>query len=163
MTGKESFMENMNLLDITIRYFNVIVFVFCVLFGMVSFFASWIAWREIHRKQNIIRSIVAAYNITEDTLENSRTAHGNFQFDPATVQTVFYSLQEILNAVYGEVTGKSIPPRDERQHGSGKTTGVKNLGKMLRPKDAEDRLDINSSVPTLVPEDRERRGMVSHI
>ncbi len=44
-------MEHMNLLDITIRYFNVIVFVLCVLFGMISLFASWIAWREIHRKQ----------------------------------------------------------------------------------------------------------------
>ena len=66
-------MEGMNLLDITIKYFNVIVFVMCILFGMTSLFASWIAWREIHRKNNIIRSVVAAYNIAEDTLEKGRT------------------------------------------------------------------------------------------
>ena len=69
-------METMNLLDITIKYFNVIVFVLFVIFGMISLFASWIAWREIHRKNNIIRSVLAAYNIAEDTLEKGRTSGG---------------------------------------------------------------------------------------
>jgi hypothetical protein len=156
-------MEHMNLLDITIRYFNVIVFVLCVLFGMISLFASWIAWREIHRKQNIIRSIVAAYNITEDTLEESRTARGDFEFDTATVQTVFNSLQEILNAVYGEVTGKPIPPREERTHGAGRRSASKGMGRVWHRKESEERMNIDHGVPSLVPDDKSRQCSVSQL
>jgi hypothetical protein len=155
-------MEHMNLLDITIRYFNVIVFVLCVLFGMISLFASWIAWREIHRKQNIIRSIVAAYNIAEDTLEGSRTQRGDFDFDPATVQTVFNSLQEILNAVYGEVTGKSIPPREERSHGAGKRPAARCFGKVWQRKDSGQRMNIDHAVPTLIADEKSRECSISH-
>jgi hypothetical protein len=155
-------MEHMNLLDITIRYFNVIVFVLCVLFGMISLFASWIAWREIHRKQNIIRSVLAAYNIAEDTLERSRTPRGDFDFDPAIVQTVFNSLQEILNAVYGEVTGRPIPPREERAHGSGRLAAVKNLGRVLQRRESRERVDIDHCVPTLIAEDKGREQSISH-
>ena len=155
-------MEHMNLLDITIRYFNVIVFVLCVLFGMISLFASWIAWREIHRKQNIIRSVLAAYNIAEDTLEQSRTPGGDFEFDPAIVQTVFNSLQEILNAVYGEVTGKPIPPREERKHGSGRFAAVKNLGRILHRRESHERMNVDRSVPNLIPEDKGREQITSH-
>jgi hypothetical protein len=155
-------MEHMNLLDITIRYFNVIVFVLCVLFGMISLFASWIAWREIHRKQNIIRSVLAAYNIAEDTLEQSRTPRGDFHFDPAIVHTVFNSLQEILNAVYGEVTGKPIPPREERTHGSGKLAAVRNLGKVLQRKESHVPMDIDHCVPTLIPDEKGRQPSISH-
>ena len=79
-------MESMNLLDITIKYFNVIVFVMCVLFGMISLFASWIAWREIHRKKNIIRGVIAAYNIAEDALEKGRTPSGELDLDPMVTQ-----------------------------------------------------------------------------
>lgn len=154
-------METMNLLDITIKYFNVIVFVLCVLFGMTSLFASWIAWREIHRKRNIIRSVVAAYNIAEDTLEKGRTPVGDFEMDPAIIQTVFNSLQEILNAIYGEVTGKPIPPREERQHGSGKLAAVRNMVRVLRRHPAEDRVNIDHEVPTLLPDERERHHSVS--
>lgn len=108
----------MNLLDITIKYFNLIVFVLCVLFGMISFFASWIAWREIQRNRTIVRSVTAAYNIVEDTVEKGRTPLGDFRMDPALTATVLNNLQEILNAMYGEVTGKPIPPREDRGHGS---------------------------------------------
>jgi hypothetical protein len=149
-------METMNLLDITIKYFNVIVFVLCVLFGMTSLFASWIAWREIHRKKNIIRSVVAAYNIAEETLEKGRTPIGDFDMDPAIVQTVFNSLQEILNAIYGEVTGKPIPPREERQHGSGKLAAVRGMVRVLRRHPEEDRVDLDHEVPELLPDERER-------
>src|SRR4030065_2493141 len=88
-------MEHLNLLDLTIKYFNVLIFVLCALFGMTSLFASWIAWREVHRKQNIIRSIIAAYNIAEDTLEKGRTPRGELQLDPAIFQTVFHIIHEI--------------------------------------------------------------------
>src|SRR4030042_2835688 len=132
-------MEHMNLLDLTIKYFNVIVFVLCVLFGMTSLFASWIAWREVHRKQNIIRSIVAAYNIAEDTIEKGRTPRGEIQLDPAIVQTVFNSIQEILNAVYGEITGKSIPARDERIHGSSHSSGAGSLRRRRKTKQKSQR------------------------
>lgn len=155
-------MESMNLLDITIKYFSVIVFVMCVLFGMLAFFASWIAWRELHKKKNIIRSIIAAYNITEDTLEKGKTTVGGFELDPAIVQTTFNSLQEILNAIYGEVTGKPMPSRDERTHGRGKPPGVSALGRVFKRKETEERLDIDHAVPTLVPDEREHQHSASH-
>jgi hypothetical protein len=155
-------MESLNLLDITIRYFNVIVFVLCVLFGMISLFASWIAWREIHRKQNIIRSVVAAYNIAEDTLEKGRTARGDHEFDPAIVLTVFNSLQEILNAIYGEITGKPIPAREERSHGSRQLLGIKNLSRVWKRSQPEDRMNIDTGVPTFVAEDKGQHQSISH-
>ncbi len=155
-------MENMNLLDITIKYFNVIVFVLCVLFGMTSVFASWIAWREIHRRKNIIRSIIAAYNIAEDTLERGRTPRGDIQLDPTIVQTVFNSIQEILNAVYGEITGKSIPVRDERTHGSEKSSAVSKFKSILKRKEGTEGLNIDTAVPNLVAEDKEHRESFSH-
>jgi len=148
-------MESMNLLDITIRYFNVIVFVMCVLFGMISLFASWIAWREIHRKKNIIRSVIAAYNIAEDTLEKGRTPVGDFDMDPAIVQTIFNSLQEILNAIYGEVTGKPIPPREERTHGSGRFAAMRSIGKIWKRDETGDRVNIDTDVPDLIPDEKE--------
>ncbi len=153
-------MEHMNLLDITIKYFNVIVFVLCVLFGMTSVFASWIAWREVHRKQNIIRSIVAAYNIAEDTLEKGRTPRGELQLDPAIVQTVFNSIQEILNAVYGEMTGKSIPARDKRIHGSSQPSGTGSLRRVWKRKEESERINIDTGVPSLILEDKEHRQSV---
>lgn len=156
-------METMNLLDITIKYFNVIVFVMCVLFGMTSLFASWIAWREIHRKRNIIRSVIAAYNIAEDTLEQGRTPEGELQLDPTMVQTVFNSLQEILNAIYGEVTGKPMPSREERTHGSRRIPGVSAISRVLRKrKDSEERIDADKAVPTLIPEEREHHQYMSN-
>ena len=155
-------METMNLLDITIKYFNVIVFVMCVLFGMISFFASWVAWREIHRKKNIIRSVIAAYNITEDTLEKGRTPSGEFQLDPSIVQTIFNSLQEILNAVYGEVTGKPIPPKEDRVHGMRKTLGLKAITKVLSRGEPQERIDIDKEVPSLVPDEREHHQTAMH-
>lgn len=111
-------MEGMNLLDFTIKYFNVIVFVLCVLFGMTSFLASWVAWREIKKKNNIVRSVLAAYNVVEETLERGRTTAGDIVLDASVLETVFNSVQEILNVIYGEMTGKPIPPLDERLHGS---------------------------------------------
>ena len=156
-------METMNLLDITIKYFNVIVFVMCVLFGMTSLFASWVAWREIHRKRNIIRSVIAAYNIAEDTIENGRGPDGQFQMDPAIVQTVFNSLQEILNAVYGEVTGRPMPSRAERTHGARSIPGVKALTRVLRKGDSKgERLNADKAVPTLIPDEREHHQYVSN-
>ncbi len=154
-------MEHMNLLDITIKYFNVIVFVLCVLFGMTSLFASWIAWREVHRKQNIIRSIIAAYNIAEDTIEMGRTPRGELQLDPAIVQTVFNSIQEILNAIYGEITGKSIPTRDERIHGTPQPSGAGPLRRVWKKKEELERINIDTGVPSLILEDKERRQSVS--
>ncbi len=156
-----SLMEHMNLLDITIKYFNVIVFVLCVLFGMTSLFASWIAWREVHRKQNIIRSIIAAYNIAEDTIEKGRTPRGEIELDPAIVQTVFNSIQEILNAVYGEVTGKSIPARDERIHGSSQPHGASSPKRFWKRKEESGPIDIDTGVPSLILEDKEHRQSVS--
>jgi hypothetical protein len=155
-------METLNPLDITIKYFNLIVFVLCVLFGMATFFASWIAWREIHRKRNIIRSVIAAYNITEDTLEKGRTAMGDFQMDSSIVQTVLNNLQEILNAVYGEITGRSVPPREERAHGSRRGVGLTAVKRFLKPQEAEERLKIDSEVPNLVPDEREHHHIISH-
>jgi len=152
----------MNLLDITIKYFNVIVFIMCVLFGMTSLFASWIAWREIHRKRNIIRSVIAAYNIAEDTLEKGRTPSGELQIDPTMVQTVFNSLQEILNAIYGEVTGKPMPPREERTHGSQRISSIKAIGRVLRKKDRDEGFNADRAVPTLVPEEREHHHYMSN-
>jgi hypothetical protein len=155
-------MEGMNLLDITIKYFNVIVFVMCILFGMTSLFASWIAWREIHRKNNIIRSVVAAYNIAEDTLEKGRTPIGDFDLDPAIVQTIFNSLQEILNAIYGEVTGKLMPPREERMHGSGKFRGLHAITKVWKRKAGDDLPNICDIGPTLVPDEPDRNHISAH-
>jgi hypothetical protein len=156
-------MEHMNLLDITIKYFNVIVFVLCVLFGMTSLFASWIAWREVHRKQNIIRSIIAAYNIAEDTIEKGRTPRGELELDPAIVQTVFNSIQEILNAIYGEITGKSIPARDERMHGSSRPSGAGSLKRVWKRKEESERINLDTGVPSLILEDKQHRQSVSHL
>jgi hypothetical protein len=153
-------METMNLLDITIKYFNVIVFVMCIVFGMVSFFASWIAWRELHRKRNIIRSVVAAYNIAEDTLEQGRSPGGEFHLDPSIVQTVFNSLQEILNAVYGEVTGKPIPPREDREHGRRAAASRRAMKKALKAAQSQEQLKLDSEVPALVPDEREHRHSI---
>lgn len=155
-------MESMNLLDITIKYFNVIVFVMCVLFGMISLFASWIAWREIHRKKNIIRGVIAAYNIAEDALEKGRTPSGELDLDPMVKQTIFNSLQEILNAIYGEVTGKPIPPREDRVHGSRMLSATAALARVLKRDQADDRPDLNHAVPTLIPDERERHQSISH-
>jgi hypothetical protein len=152
----------MNLLDITIKYFNVIVFIMCVLFGMTSLFASWVAWREIHRKKNIIRSVIAAYNIAEDTLEKGRTPDGELQIDPTMVQTVFNSLQEILNAIYGEVTGKPMPPREDRTHGSRRMSGVRAISRVLRRKDHDELLNADRAVPTLISEEREHHHYIAN-
>ena len=147
-------METMNLLDVTIKYFNVIIFVMCVVFGMTSFFASWVAWREIHRKRNIIRSVIAAYNIAEDTVEKGRGPGGDLQLDPAIVETVFNSLLEILNAIHGEVTGKPIPAKEARVVGVGKeTAGISRVWR--RSKGGAQANNIDSEVPTLVPETKE--------
>lgn len=154
-------MEHMNLLDLTIKYFNVIVFVLCVLFGMTSLFACWIAWREVHRKQNIIRGIIAAYNIAEDTIEKGRTPRGELELDPAVVQTVFNSIQEILNAVYGEITGKSVPARDERTHGSRQPSGAGSLRRVWKRKEESERINVDTGVPSLILEDKEHRQSVS--
>ncbi len=154
-------MESMNLLDVTIRYFNVIIFVMCVVFGMTSLFASWFAWREIHRKRNIIRSVLAAYNIAEDALEKGRSHSGEFDLDPAIVQTVFNSLQEVLNAIYGEVTGKPIPAIEERVHGSGRLARVRELGRIWQRKKEPEKMNINHATPTLIPEDREHHHSIS--
>ena len=147
----------MNLLDITIKYFSVIIFVMCVVFGMISLFASWIAWRELHKKRNIIRSVVAAYNIAEDTLEKGRTPVGDFNLDPAIVQTVFNSLQEILNAIYGEVTGRPIPSREDRVRGHGKSGRIRVLDHVLKRKETDAGLNVDSAVPTLVPDEKEHQ------
>lgn len=155
-------METMNLLDITIKYFNVIVFVLCVLFGMISLFASWIAWREIQRKNNIVRSVLAAYNIAEETLEKGRTSDGDLQLDPAIVETVFHSLQEVLNAIYGEITGKPIPPIEERGHGSRKAKSGLGRGKLWKRKSSVEPLDIDDVAPPYVSEESEQRHHAYH-
>lgn len=126
-------MEGMNLLDFTIKYFNVIVFVLCVLFGMTSFLASWVVWREIKKKNNIVRSVLAAYNVVEETLHKGRTPDGDIVLEPAVVETVFNSLQEILNVIYGEMTGKPIPPLDERLHGSRKKSRTRSMADGTSP------------------------------
>jgi len=154
-------MESMNLLDITIKYFNVIVFVLCVVFGMISLFASWIAWREIHKNRNLMRSVVAAYNIAEETLEKGRTPMGELKLDPSVVETVLNSLQEILNAIYGEVTGKPIPAREERLHGQRRLRLLASATRVFKRKDAADRLNIESSVPPLIVKDRDHHHSVS--
>ncbi len=148
-------MESMNLLDITIKYFNVIIFVLCVIFGITSLFASWIAWREIQKKHNILRSIIAAYNIAEDTLEKGGAAHGDFDLDPAIVQTVFNTLQEVLNAIYGQVTGRPIPPIEERVHGSRKSALLSRMTKAFKKEQSEEKLNINSAVPNLRPTEKD--------
>ncbi|MFH0822484.1 MAG: hypothetical protein V2B18_07010 [Pseudomonadota bacterium] len=150
-------MDGMTVLDITIKYFNVIVFVMCVLFGMISFFASWIAWREIHHNRNIIRSVIAAYNIIEDTLEKGRTPSGEPDIDPAVVQTVFNSLQEILNAVYGEVTGKPLPSREERARNAKKGLGLGAIRKVLQRKAPVDGGNSERIVPPFVAGDAEQQ------
>ena len=155
-------MESMNLLDITIKYFNVIVFLMCVIFGMISLFASWIAWREIHRKRNIIRSLIAAYNIAEDTMEKGRTPQGELELDPDVVQTIFNSLQEILNAIYGEVTGKPMPARDERTHGPRKANRPGALGTILKRRRSEQEPVQDHTVPTLMSGDHEDHRLVSN-
>lgn len=155
-------METMGLLDITIKYFNVITFVMCVIFGMVSVFASWIAWREIIRKKNIIRSVVAAYNIAEDAVETGRTRSGDLSLDPAVVQTVFNNLQEVLNAIYGEITGNPMPSKTERDQGSRKLAAKLGVTQALRKKARSESLDIESAAPALVPEDRDRHHISSH-
>ncbi len=148
-------MESMNLLDITIKYFNVIVFVMCIIFGMISLFASWIVWRELHRKRNMIRGIIAAYNIAEDAQEKGRTPTGGFDLDPAMVQTIFNSIQEILNAIYGEVTGKPIPAREDRGHGRRKSGKAGLLGKALARKKQEEPRPVESEERPPVPDDPE--------
>ncbi len=155
-------MEAMNLLDITIKYFNIIVFVACVLFGIISFFASWIAWREIIHKRNIMRSIIAAYNITEDTLEKGRTRTGEIELDPAIVQTVFNSLQEVLNAMYGEIAGRPIPAREDRAHGDKKKGGLRSLTRFMGRKHPEERpMDAEHEVPALMPEEKDQHQSLS--
>ena len=117
-------MEGMNLLDITIKYFNVIVFVMCILFGMTSLFASWIAWREIHRKNNIIRSVVAAYNIAEDMETGTETVKrghaqmlkGGVIMDVVTPEHA--RIAEDAGAVRGHGAGASA-----RGHPSGRRSG----------------------------------------
>ncbi|MEW6348281.1 MAG: hypothetical protein AB1646_04420 [Thermodesulfobacteriota bacterium] len=149
-------MDTMNLLDITIKYFHVIIFVLCVLFGMTSFFASWVAWREIHRKRNIIRSVIAAYHIAEDTIDKGRTAEGELHLEPQIVETVFNSLQEILNAIHGEVTGKPIPAREERVPGASRNAASRGTSRLWRRSgDAKDTLNIEKEVPSLIPDTRE--------
>lgn len=154
-------MESMNLLDITIKYFNVIVFVLCVVFGMISLFASWIAWREIHKNRNLTRSVVAAYNIAEETLEKGRTPLGELRLDPAVVETVLNSLQEILNAIYSEVTGKPIPAKEDRLHGPRRLRALSAATRVFKRKDHSDRLNIDCAVPPLIAEERERHHSVS--
>jgi hypothetical protein len=155
-------METMGLLDITIKYFNVIVFVMCVIFGMVSVFASWIAWREIIRKKNIIRSLVAAYNIAEDAVEKGQTPSGDLELDPAIVQTVFNNLQEVLNAIYGEITGNPMPSTEQRAHGPRESAAVSGAAKAFKRKPRSQSPDIDNVATALVPEDREHRHFSSH-
>lgn len=155
-------MESMNLLDITIRYFNTIIFVLCVLFGTSCLFACWIAWREIHRKQNISRSIIAAYNIAEDALERGRSPRGDFQPDASVVQTVLNGVQEILNAVYGEITGKPIPPKEERVPETEKSADNEGVTGIRKRKRRAASLDIDTAVPTLMPEENRRQHAISH-
>ncbi|MDQ1239084.1 MAG: hypothetical protein QG577_1269 [Thermodesulfobacteriota bacterium] len=147
-------MEGMNLLDLTIKYFNVIVFVLCVLFGMTSFLASLVAWREIKKKNNILRSVVAAYNIVEDTMEKGRTAEGDVRLDPNVVETVFNSVQEILNVVYGEMTGKPMPPLEDRLHGAARISGTKKRHSLWRKTDRDSSGDIQTGPVEYVEEER---------
>ncbi len=148
-------MESMNLLDVTIRYFNVIVFVLCVIFGATSLFASWIAWREIQKKRNLIRSIVALYNISEDAIEKGGNIQGEWRLEPAIVQTVLNTMQEVLNAMYGEVTGKPIPIIEERTHGSKRILAGKISG-VLKKKNQDDLLNVATETPNLARTQKER-------
>ncbi len=148
-------MEGLNFLDLTVKYFNVIVFILCVLFGVTALFASWIAWREIQRKRNIIRSVIAAYNIAEEALENGRTGRGDFQIDPAMAQTVLNTLLEILNAVYGEVTAKPMPAADERAHGAKKRALLARVNSALFRKDPKNKVTIDNAVPKLLTTEKE--------
>jgi hypothetical protein len=155
-------MESMNLLDITIRYFNTIIFVLCVLFGTSCLFACWIAWREVHRKQNIIRSVIAAYNIAEDALERGRSPRGDFQPDASVVQTVLNGVQEILNAVHGEITGKPIPTREDRLRGIEKSADTEGVARIWKRRQKKPKPNIDTAVPTLMPEENRRQHAVSH-
>jgi hypothetical protein len=156
-------METMGLFDIAIKYFNVIVFIMCVVFGVASVFASWIAWRELIRKKNIIRSIVAAYNITEDTIEKGQTPSGDVLLDPAIVQTVLSNLQEVLNAMYGEITGRSMPPKEQRAHGSRRLAALLAATGLLQRKQPRRSSETETVAPTLVAKDRDRRHFSSHL
>lgn len=148
-------MDSMSLLDITVKYFSVIIFVLCVLFGMISLFASWVAWRELHKKKNLIRGLVAAYNIAEDALEQGRDPMGVYNPDPAVTQTVFNSMLEVLNALYGEVSGKPMPAREDRGHGRDKNKRAGIIGKIFRKKDRESQLYADSAPPNVIPEDQD--------
>ncbi len=148
-------MDSMSLLDITVKYFSVIIFVLCVLFGMISLFASWVAWRELHKKKNLIRGLVAAYNIAEDALEQGRDPMGVYRPDPAVTQTVFNSMLEVLNALYGEVSGKPMPAREDRGHGRDKNKNAGIIGKIFRKKDRENQLYVDSAPPNIIPEDHD--------
>jgi hypothetical protein len=156
-------MESMNLLDVTIKYFNLIVFVLCVFFGMISFFASWVAWRAMLHTRNVTRGVIAAYNIIEDTFEKGRTPTGDLELDPSIVQTVFNSLQEILNAIYGDVTGRPIPPKEERGHGARKAGKLAPTRGDMPAKDPQAELRIDAAAPPLIPGERDRHHGVSQL
>jgi hypothetical protein len=147
----------MSLLDITVKYFSVIVFVLCVLFGMISLFASWVAWRELHKKKNLIRGLVAAYNIAEDALEQGRDPMGVYRPDPAVTQTVFNSLLEVLNALYGEVSGKPMPAREDRGHGRDKAKAGGLLARFFRKKDQTGHYEISTVEANPAGENRDER------
>jgi len=149
-------MEGMNLLDLTIKYFNVIVFVLCVFFGMTSFLASWVAWREIKKKNNMLRSVVAAYNIVEDTMEKGRTPEGDVRLDPNIVETVFNSVQEILNVIYGEMTGKPMPALEQRLHGAARIAGTKQRVSFWRKAERDTSADIHNATVEYVEDERSR-------
>jgi hypothetical protein len=149
-------MDSMSLLDITVKYFSVIVFVLCVLFGMISLFASWVAWRELHKKRNLIRGLVAAYNIAEDALDQGRDPMGVYRPDPAVTQTVFNSLLEVLNALYGEVSGKPMPAREDRGHGRDRAKASGIMGRLFRKKKPTDLYEVNTVAPNMPPEDQDR-------
>jgi hypothetical protein len=155
-------METIGLLDITIKYFNVIVFVLCVVFGMVSVFASWVAWREIIRKKNIVRSLVAAYNMTEDAMEKGQTPSGDLLLDPTVVQTVFDNLQEVLNAIYGEVTGNPMPSKEQRVHGSRRLAAILGTAKAVKKKLRSHGHDVDDVATALPPEDTDHHHYSSH-
>jgi hypothetical protein len=127
--------------------------VLCVLFGVTSFFASWTAWREVYKRRAITKSILAAYNIAEDTLEKGRSPRGDFEIDPFTAQTVFHTLQEVLNAMYSDITGKPIPSKEERLHGSRKSKSGRG-GSFFSRKDAEP--EIMVAAPAAPPQEEHR-------
>jgi hypothetical protein len=155
-------METMGLMEITIKYFNVIVFIMCVLFGMISFFASWVAWNEIRKRKSLVRSVVAAYNIAEDAVEKGSAPSGNFCLDPALIQMSFNNLQEVLNAVYGEITGKPMPPREERLHGSRRLAAMIGLRKSAVRGAHTPEFDLVEAEATPIHEDREHHHTAFH-